>query len=47
MSSTGPPDPAPPLVSDLELTTVIVKTHAPRKAGEEDRVHYLVIVEGE
>jgi serine phosphatase RsbU (regulator of sigma subunit) len=47
MSSTGTPDPAPPSEVQPDLTTVIVKTHAPRKAGEEDRAHYLVVVEGE
>jgi|SoiMethySBSTD1v2_1073268.scaffolds.fasta_scaffold00362_26 serine phosphatase RsbU (regulator of sigma subunit) len=46
MSSTGTPDPAPPQEAELDLTTVIVKTHAPRKAGDEDRAHYLVVVEG-
>lgn len=47
MTVPGKPDSAPPTEAELDLTTVIVKTHAPRKAGEEDRVHYLVIVEGE
>jgi serine phosphatase RsbU (regulator of sigma subunit) len=47
MTSTGNPDRVPPLEGEPDLTTVIVKTHAPRKAGEENRAHYLVVVQGE